>query len=140
MLNIEHQFEEYLGEFSVEMTCLLGFSRLKAGDKYEVALRYGKGQKWKSNGQIVKKGYQLEQKWSETKTDFRPLIGESIAIRVSEGRKIGKAVVVGFAQCETKGNVNHKYMYFVFVMLQETLGATLVKIYLFPRSKNWRLT
>ena len=102
MLNIEHQFEEYLGEFSVEMTGLLGFSRLKAGDKYEVALRYGKGQKWKSNGQIVKKGYQLEQKWSETKTDFRPLIGESIAIRVSEGRKIGKAVVVGFAQCETK--------------------------------------
>jgi len=41
------------------MTGLLGFSRLKAGDKYEVALRYGKGQKWKSNGQIVKKGYQL---------------------------------------------------------------------------------
>ena len=53
------KFEEYLGEFIVDMTGLLGFSRLKAGDKYEVALRYGKGQKWKSNGQIVKKGYQL---------------------------------------------------------------------------------
>ena len=48
-----------MGEFIVDMTGLLGFSRLKAGDKYEVALRYGKGQKWKSNGQIVKKGYQL---------------------------------------------------------------------------------
>ena len=55
----ENKFEEYLGEFIVDMTGLLGFSRLKAGDKYEVALRYGKGQKWKSNGQIVKKGYQL---------------------------------------------------------------------------------
>ena len=44
MVTIEHQFEEYLGEFIVDMTGLLGFSRLKAGDKYEVALRYGKGQ------------------------------------------------------------------------------------------------
>ena len=39
-----------------------------------------------------------EQIWSETSTTFKPLIGEAIAIRVSEGRKIGKAVVVGFAQ------------------------------------------
>ena len=103
MLQIEHQFEEFLGEFMVQLTGLLGFSRLKAGDKYEVALRYGKGQKWKSHGQIVKKGYQLDQLWSATETQFRPLIGESIAIRVTEGGgKLGKGKVVGFAQCETK--------------------------------------
>lgn len=105
MLQYESEMQGYLGEFFVNMKGLLGFSRLKAGDQYEVTLRYGKGQKWKSQGHIEKMGFELKQTWSETETTFRPLIAEFIAIKVTEARKIGKGTVVGNVSCETKGNV-----------------------------------
>ena len=71
MLQHEQDMSSYLGEFSVKMKGLLGFSRLKAGDQYEVTLRYGKGQKWKSQGKVEKDGLNLKQSWTETDTLFR---------------------------------------------------------------------
>ena len=103
------------------MKGLLGFSRLKAGDQYEVTLRYGKGQKWKSQGKVDKEGFELKQHWSETETTFRPLIAEFIAIKVTEARKIGKGVVVGNVSCETKGTFSKRNQQYVLMNIGNIL-------------------
>ena len=99
MQQLEKELESYLGRFHIKMKGLLGFARLKAGDNYEVSIKYG-GQRWKLKGQVKSS---FEQIWDSTEFVFKPKIGDIMAIKVSEARSvIRKQRVVGNVTCETR--------------------------------------
>ena len=99
MQQLERELESYLGRFHVKMKGLLGFARLKAGDNYEVTIKYG-GQRWKLKGQVKSS---FEQIWDSTDFIFKPKVGDIMAIKVAESRSvIRKQRVVGNVTCETK--------------------------------------
>lgn len=99
MQALEKELESYLGRFHVKMKGLLGFARLKAGDNYEVSIKYG-GQRWKLKGQVKSS---FEQIWDSTDFIFKPKVGDIMAIKVSESRSvIRKQRVVGNVTCETR--------------------------------------
>ncbi|XP_077986340.1 rho family-interacting cell polarization regulator 2-like isoform X2 [Glandiceps talaboti] len=98
MCCMEAELETLLGYFHLEVKGIAGFARLCVGDVFEVALKHG-SQKWKFKGRVEK---DTDQTWENRTTLLYPLIADSISIRVTELKGLGRPnVVLGNMECDT---------------------------------------
>src|ERR1043166_4941725 len=96
---IEAEFESSIGTILIEMKGIQGFARICPGDVFEITLKYGDTQKWKSRGKILKDGSQL---WENQQVMFKALLDEVLSIKAVEVRGLGKNILLGNKLCETR--------------------------------------
>ncbi|RWS27301.1 protein FAM65B-like protein [Leptotrombidium deliense] len=96
---IETEFESVMGTLMLQMKGIQGFARLCPGDVFEVTIKHGDNQKWKTKGRILKNG---NQTWDSQQVLFKAHIGDVLAIKAVEVRGLGKNVTLGHKFCETK--------------------------------------
>jgi len=96
---IEAEFESSIGTILIEMKGIQGFARICPGDVFEITLKYGDTQKWKSRGKILKDGSQL---WQNQQVIFKALLDEVLSIKAVEVRGLGKNILLGNKLCETR--------------------------------------
>lgn len=95
---LEVQIEHLIGTLALEMKGIQGFARLCPGDVFEVTVKHGR-QKWRSRGRVGRDGAQT---WDNSRAVFKALIGEVLHLKAVEVRLLGKSVVVGARECETR--------------------------------------
>lgn len=100
LARIESELESSSGTILIEMKGIQGFARICPGDVFEITVKYGPSQKWKTKGKILKDG--INQFWENDKIVFRSLLGEVLNIKAVEVRGLGKNVTLGNKLCETK--------------------------------------
>ena len=71
----------------IEMKGIQGFARICPGDVFEITLKYGDQQKWKTRGKILKDG---KQQWENQQVVFKALLDEVLSIKAVEVRGLGK--------------------------------------------------
>lgn len=96
---IESEFESSIGTIEIEMKGIQGFARICPGDVFEITIKYGEGQKWKSRGKILKNS---DQVWDNQSVTFKALIDQVLSIKAVEVRGLGKNVTLGNKLCETR--------------------------------------
>lgn len=96
---IECEFESSIGSIMIEMKGIQGFARICPGDVFEITIKYGDGQKWKSRGKILKNN---DQVWDNQSVTFKALIDSVLSIRAVEVRGFGKNITLGNKLCETR--------------------------------------
>jgi len=99
LCSIESKLESIMGTLLLEMRGMQGFARLCPGDVFEITLKYGDNQKWKTRGKILKNGNQI---WESQQILLKALLGDIFIIRALEVRGIRKNVSLGSKSCETK--------------------------------------
>ena len=99
LCSIESKLEMMMGSLHLEMKGMQGFARLCPGDVFEITIKYGDNQKWKTRGKILKNGNQI---WESQQVLMKALLGDIFIIRAIEVRGIGKNVTLGNKSCETK--------------------------------------
>lgn len=97
---IETEFESSIGSIMIEMKGIQGFARICPGDVFEITVKYGENQKWKSRGKILKDG--INQMWDHQSVLFKGLLDETLTIKAVEVKGLGKKQVLGRKLCETK--------------------------------------
>ena len=100
MKKIEHEFEASIGSILIEMKGIQGFARICPKDVFEITIKYGSDQKWKSRGKILKDG--VNQLWEHQSVMFKALLEEVISIKGMEVKGLGKKILLGNKLCETK--------------------------------------
>lgn len=100
LARIESELESSIGTLLIEMKGIQGFARICPGDVFEITVKYGPSQKWKSRGKILKDG--LNQFWENQQVVFKALLGEVLNIKAVEVRGLGKNITLGNKLCETK--------------------------------------
>ncbi|CAH1786452.1 unnamed protein product [Owenia fusiformis] len=98
MCAIEAQLENMMGTLHCKMKGMVGFARLCPGDVFEVNLKYG-SQKWKTRGKI---GRSTNQHWDNDSMVFKALVADVMCIKASEVKSLGKHMLLGQKNCETK--------------------------------------
>jgi hypothetical protein len=122
MCAIEAQLENMLGTFHCQMRGMAGFARLAAGDVFEVGIRYG-GQKWKTRGRIGVN----QQTWDTDYYVFKALVADVFAIKAVEIRTLGRGVLLGQKNCETKDLMSsHPQMMTVNINTNGSLKLSLI--------------
>lgn len=96
---LESRLEAMLGTFHLQMKGIQGFARLCPGDVFEITIKHGDSQKWKTRGKILKSG---EQSWDHQATIIKALIEDKLTIKAVEVRGLGKNITLGVKTCETK--------------------------------------
>lgn len=97
---IESEFESSIGTIAIEMKGIQGFARICPGDVFEITIKYGENQKWKSRGKILKDG--VNQLWEHQSVVFKALLEETLSIKAVEVKGLGKKTVLGNKVCETR--------------------------------------
>ncbi|RWS13978.1 protein kinase pkn/prk1: effector-like protein [Dinothrombium tinctorium] len=96
---IESELESIMGTLLLQMKGIQGFARLCPGDVFEVTIKHGDNQKWKTKGRVLKNG---NQTWDSQQVLFKALLGDILSIKAVEVRGLGKNVALGNKFCETK--------------------------------------
>ncbi|XP_074594283.1 uncharacterized protein LOC141849729 isoform X1 [Brevipalpus obovatus] len=99
LCSLESRLEGMMGSMYLQMKGIQGFARLCPGDVFEITIKHGDQQKWKTRGKILKDGTQC---WESQQTLIKALIGERLTIKAVEVRGLGRSIVLGNKICETK--------------------------------------
>lgn len=96
---IETEFESYMGTFLLVVEDIQGFARVCQGDVFEITIKYGDAQKFKSKISVLKDN---KQKCDNKQTFFKARIADILAIKAYECKGLGKRVLLGHKLCETR--------------------------------------
>ena len=96
---IESEFESYMGSFLLNIDDIQGFARICQGDVFEINIKYGNAQKFKTKISVLKEN---RQKCDNRQTVFKSRIADVIAIKAYECKGLGKRVLLGHKLCETR--------------------------------------
>lgn len=96
---IEAEFESYMGTFLMNIEDIQGFARVCQGDVFEINIKYGDTQKFKTKISVLKEN---RQKCENKQTVFKARIADVIAIKAYECKGLGKKVLLGHKLCETR--------------------------------------
>lgn len=96
---IETEFESYMGTFLLVVEDIQGFARVCQGDVFEITIKYGDAQKFKSKISVLKDN---KQKCDNRQTFFKARIADILAIKAYECKGLGKRVLLGHKLCETR--------------------------------------
>lgn len=96
---IETEFESYMGTFLLAIEDIQGFARVCQGDVFEITIKYGDAQKFKSKISVLKEN---RQKCDNRQTFFKARIADVLAIKAYECKGLGKRVLLGHKLCETR--------------------------------------
>lgn len=96
---IETEFESYMGSFLLNVEDIQGFARVCQGDVFEINIKYGQSQKFKTKISVLKDS---RQKCDNRQTVFKARIADVIAIKAYECKGLGKRVLLGHKLCETR--------------------------------------
>lgn len=96
---IETEFESYMGTFLLVIEDIQGFARVCQGDVFEITIKYGDAQKFKSKISVLKDS---KQKCDNRQTFFKARIADVLAIKAHEYKGLGKRVLLGHKLCETR--------------------------------------
>ena len=89
-----------MGSILIEMKGIQGYARICPGDVFEISIKYGSEQKWKTKGKVLKDG--INQLWEHQSVMFKALLEEEICIKAVEVKSLGKKVVLGNKLCDTR--------------------------------------
>lgn len=96
---IEAEFESYMGSFLLNIEDIQGFARVCQGDVFEINIKYGDSQKFKTKISVLKEN---RQKCDHRQSVFKARIADVIAIKAYECKGLGKKVLLGHKLCETR--------------------------------------
>ncbi|ELT93088.1 hypothetical protein CAPTEDRAFT_185150 [Capitella teleta] len=123
---LEAQLEALLGTFHCQLKGMAGFARMMPGDVFEVTFRLG-FQKWKSKGRIGAGHVRNAQTWHPNNQTFKALLGDVLNIKAVEMKGLGKHVLLGQKNCETRDLFSaHPQLMTVSVNNTGTLKVTAV--------------
>lgn len=95
---IEGEFETYMGSFLLNIEDIQGFARVCQGDVFEINIKYGQAQKFKTKISVLKDS---RQKCDNRQTVFKARINDVISIKAYECKGLGKRLLLGHKLCET---------------------------------------
>lgn len=96
---IESEFESFMGSFLLAIEDIQGFARVCQGDVFEITIKYGASQKFKTKISVLKDS---RQKCENRQTVFKARIADILAIKAYECKGLGKRVLLGHKLCETR--------------------------------------
>lgn len=96
---IETEFESLMGSFLLVIEDIQGFARVCQGDVFEISIKYGDSQKFKTRISVLKDS---RQKCDSRQTVFKARISDILAIKAYECKGLGKRVLLGHKLCETR--------------------------------------
>lgn len=96
---IEQEFESYMGSFLLAIEDIQGFARVCQGDVFEINIKYGVSQKFKTKISVLKDN---KQKCDNRQVVFKAKINDILAIKAYECKGLGKRVILGHKLCETR--------------------------------------
>lgn len=96
---IEAEFESLMGSFMFTIEDIQGFARVCQGDVFEISIKYGDSQKFKTRISVLKDS---RQKCDNRQTVFKARISDVLAIKAYECKGLGKRVLLGHKLCETR--------------------------------------
>jgi hypothetical protein len=96
---IEADFELYLGSFLLSIEDIQGFARVCQGDVFEINIKYGNSQSFKTKISVLKDN---RQKCDHKQSVFKARIADVIAIKAYECKGLGKKVLLGHKLCDTR--------------------------------------
>lgn len=96
---IETEFESYTGSFLLAIEDIQGFARVCQGDVFEITIKYGETQKFKTKISVLKDN---KQKCDNRQTVFKARIADVLAIKAYECKGLGKRTLLGHKLCETR--------------------------------------
>lgn len=96
---IEAEFESFMGSFLLAIEDIQGFARVCQGDVFEISIKYGDTQKFKTKISVLKDN---RQKCDNNQTVFKARIADVLAIKAYECKGLGKRVLLGHKLCETR--------------------------------------
>lgn len=96
---IEQEFESFMGSFLLAIEDIQGFARVCQGDVFEITIKYGEAQKFKTRISVLKDN---KQKCDNRQTVFKARIADILAIKAYECKGLGKRVLLGHKLCETR--------------------------------------
>lgn len=96
---IETDFETYMGSFLLAIEDIQGFARVCQGDVFEISIKYGDSQKFKTKISVLKDN---RQRCDNKQAVFKARIADVLAIKAYECKGLGKRVLLGHKLCETR--------------------------------------
>lgn len=96
---IEAEFESYMGTLLFTIEDIQGFARVCQGDVFEISIRYGDADKFKTRISVLKDN---RQKCDSRQIVFKARIADPLAIKAYECKGLGKRVLLGHKLCETR--------------------------------------
>jgi hypothetical protein len=87
-----------LGTFVLNLQEISGFSRICPGDEYELVIRYGQQQKWKTRGKILKHN-KNEQIWTRKLFELKAKLADLLLIKISEVKLLGVSLKTIGTKC-----------------------------------------
>lgn len=96
---IESELESYMGSFLLVVEDIQGFARVCQGDVFEIIIKYGDAQKFKTRISVLKDN---RQKCDNRQTVFKARIADVLAIKAYECKGLGKKVLLGHKLFETR--------------------------------------
>lgn len=96
---IEQEFESYMGSFLLAIEDIQGFARICQGDAFEISIKYGDAQKFKTKISVLKEN---RQKCDNNQAVFKARISDVLAIKAYECKGLGKRLLLGHKLCETR--------------------------------------
>lgn len=96
---IEAEFETYMGSFLLAIEDIQGFARVCQGDVFEISIKYGVSQKFKTKISVLKDN---RQRCDNKQAVFKARISDVLAIKAYECKGLGKRVLLGHKLCETR--------------------------------------
>lgn len=95
----ETEFESHMGSFLFSIEDIQGFARVCQGDIFEISIKYGDLQKFKTRIHVLK-GYR--QKCDNRQSVFKAHIADRLAIKAYECKGLGRRILLGHKLCETR--------------------------------------
>lgn len=96
---LEAEFESHLGSFLFSIEDIQGFARVCQGDTFEISIKYGDSQKFKTRINVLKGN---RQKCDNRQAVFKSRIADRLAIKAYECKGLGKRILLGHKLCETR--------------------------------------
>lgn len=96
---LESEFESYTGTFLLTIEDIQGFARVCPGDVFEVRIKYGDSQSFKTKISVLK---DMRQKCDNRQVVFKVRITDALSIKAFECKGLGKKVPLGHKLCETR--------------------------------------
>lgn len=93
------EFESYMGSFLFAIEDIQGFARVCPGDVFEISIKYGESEKFKTKVSVLKDN---RQKCDNRQAVFKARILDKLAIKAYECKGIRKRVLLGHKSCETR--------------------------------------
>jgi len=96
---IEAELESFMGSFLLAIEDIQGFARVCQGDVFEISIKYGDSQKFKTRISVLKDN---RQKCDNRQTVFKARVADVLAVKAYECKGLGKRVLLGHKLCETR--------------------------------------